>query len=82
MWGLGNDPDRRNHYLALVGVTGIAAVAYTLMALRIGDLTVSGRIVSSPDTWTGCSRLRSSSFSSRCWGTPAADRSLGSSSPT
>jgi sensory rhodopsin len=48
LWGLGNDPDRRNHYLALVGVTGIAAVAYTLMAFQIGDLVISGRVVSLP----------------------------------
>jgi sensory rhodopsin len=48
LWGLGNNPERRTHYLVLAGVTGIAAVAYTLMAFGIGDLVVSGRVVSLP----------------------------------
>ncbi|MFB6101019.1 MAG: bacteriorhodopsin [Haloplanus sp.] len=48
LWGLRNDPGRRNHYLVLAGVTGVAAVAYALMALGIGAITVSGRVVSVP----------------------------------
>jgi len=48
LWGLGNDPERRNHYLALAGVTGVATVAYALMALDIGVISVSGRVVSIP----------------------------------
>lgn len=46
LWGLGSDPEHRNHYLALVGVTGVAAVAYALMAFDIGTVSASGRIVS------------------------------------
>ena len=48
LWGLGNDPDRRSHYLVLAGVTGIAAVAYTLMTFGIGDVILNGRVVSLP----------------------------------
>jgi sensory rhodopsin len=48
LWGLGSDPEHRNHYLALAGVTGVAAVAYTLMAFDIGAVSASGRIVSIP----------------------------------
>jgi len=48
LWGLGSDPEHRNHYLALAGVTGVAAVAYTLMAFDIGTVSASGRIVSIP----------------------------------
>jgi sensory rhodopsin len=48
LWGLRNDPERRNHYLTLAGVTGVAAVAYTLMAFDIGTITASGRVVSIP----------------------------------
>jgi sensory rhodopsin len=48
LWGLRNDPERRNHYLTLAGVTGVAAVAYTLMMFDIGTITASGRIVSIP----------------------------------
>jgi len=48
LWGLRNDPERRNHYLALAGVTGVAAVAYTLMAFDVGTVSVSGRVVSIP----------------------------------
>lgn len=46
LWGLWTDPDRREHYLVLSGVTGVAAVAYALMAVGVGTVTVSGRIVS------------------------------------
>lgn len=46
LWGLRADPDRRNEYLVLSGVTGVAAVAYTLMAFDVGTVSVSGRIVS------------------------------------
>lgn len=50
LWGLTNDPDRRNrnHYLALAGVTGVATVAYALMAFDIGTVSASGRVVSIP----------------------------------
>ncbi|AZH24237.1 bacteriorhodopsin [Haloplanus aerogenes] len=48
LWGLQNDPDRRGHYLALAGVTGVATVAYALMALDIGTVSASGRVVSIP----------------------------------
>jgi sensory rhodopsin len=48
LWGLQNDPRRRSHYLALAGVTGVAAVAYALMAFDIGTVTASGRVVSIP----------------------------------
>jgi len=48
LWGLRNDPEHREHYLVLAGVTGVAAVAYALMTLGIGDVSVSGRIVSVP----------------------------------
>lgn len=48
LWGLTNDPEHRNYYLVLIGVTGVAAVAYTLMSFRIGDIGVSGRVVSLP----------------------------------
>jgi sensory rhodopsin len=48
LWGLGNDPERRTHYLALVGVTGVAAVAYALMAFDVGTVSASGRVVSIP----------------------------------
>lgn len=48
LWGLTNDPDRRNHYLTLAGVTGVATVAYALMAFDIGTVSASGRIVSIP----------------------------------
>jgi sensory rhodopsin len=48
LWGLQNDPDRRKGYLALAGVTGVAAVAYALMAFDIGTVTASGRVVSIP----------------------------------
>jgi sensory rhodopsin len=42
MWGLRTDPDHRTEYLTLFGVTGIAAVAYTLMAFEVGTAAVSG----------------------------------------
>jgi len=48
LWGLTNDPERRNHYLALTGVTGVATVAYVLMAVDVGTVTASGRVVSIP----------------------------------
>jgi sensory rhodopsin len=48
LWGLGNDPERRTHYLVLAGVTGVAAVAYALMAFDVGTITASGRVVSIP----------------------------------
>jgi sensory rhodopsin len=48
LWGLINDPERRTHYLVLAGVTGVAAVAYALMAFDIGTITASGRVVSIP----------------------------------
>jgi len=48
LWGIRNDPERRNHYLALAGVTGVASVAYALMALDIGTVSASGRVVSIP----------------------------------
>ncbi|WP_338740988.1 bacteriorhodopsin [Haloplanus salilacus] len=46
LWGLRTDPDRREHYLVLAGVTGVAAVAYALMAVGVGTVSVSGRSVS------------------------------------
>lgn len=46
LWGLWTDPDRRGQYLVLSGVTGVAAVAYALMAVDVGTVTVSGRVVS------------------------------------
>ncbi|MFB6196572.1 MAG: bacteriorhodopsin [Haloplanus sp.] len=48
LWGLRTDPDRRNHYLVLMGVTSIAAVAYALMALDVGTVSVAGRVVAVP----------------------------------
>ncbi|AXG05732.1 sensory rhodopsin-2 [Haloplanus rubicundus] len=48
LWGLRNDPARRTHYLALAGVTGVATVAYALMAFDVGTITASGRVVSIP----------------------------------
>jgi len=48
LWGWRTDPDRRTHYLVLAGVTGVAAVAYTLMAFDIGAVSASGRVVSIP----------------------------------
>jgi len=48
LWGLQNDPERRTHYLALAGVTGVATVAYALMAVDIGIVSASGRVVSIP----------------------------------
>jgi len=48
LWGWRTNPDRRNHYLTLAGVTGVAAVAYTLMAFDIGTVSASGRVVSIP----------------------------------
>jgi len=46
LWGLWTDPDRREAYLVLSGVTGVAAVAYAFMTLDVGTVSVSGRIVS------------------------------------
>jgi sensory rhodopsin len=46
LWGLRRDPDRREQYLVLSGVTGVAAVAYAFMAVDIGTVSVSGRLVS------------------------------------
>jgi len=48
LWGLTKDPARRNHYLTLAGVTGVATVAYALMAFDAGTITASGRVVSIP----------------------------------
>lgn len=48
LWGMRNDPARRGHYLALTGVTGVAAVAYALMAVDVGTVSASGRVVSIP----------------------------------
>ncbi|WP_251341702.1 bacteriorhodopsin [Haloplanus halophilus] len=48
LWGLRRDPERRTHYLVLAGVTGVAAVAYALMALDVGTVSVSGRVVAVP----------------------------------
>lgn len=48
LWGLYKDPARRNYYFTLAGVTGVAAVAYTLMAFDVGTITASGRVVSIP----------------------------------
>jgi len=48
LWGLTNDPARRNYYLTLAGVTGVATVAYALMAFDVGTITASGRVVSIP----------------------------------
>lgn len=43
LWQLLVDSGRRTHYLALAGITGIAALAYAGMALGIGTTTVDGR---------------------------------------
>ncbi|WP_277555090.1 bacteriorhodopsin [Halobaculum limi] len=43
LWQLLVDSERRTHYLALAGITGIAALAYAGMALGIGTVTVDGR---------------------------------------
>jgi sensory rhodopsin len=50
LWGAVNaDPDDRLLYWLLVGVSGIASVAYVLMSLGIGWITVgSGRVVFVP----------------------------------
>jgi sensory rhodopsin len=48
LWGLATDPDRREHYLVLAGVTAVAAAAYTLMTLGVGTVSASGRVVSLP----------------------------------
>jgi len=48
LWGLSKDPARRNHYLTLAGVTGVATAAYALMAFDVGAITASGRVVSIP----------------------------------
>jgi sensory rhodopsin len=48
LWGLTNDPDRRKGYLTLAGVTGVATVAYALMAFDVGTVSASGRVVSIP----------------------------------
>lgn len=37
------DPDRREFYGVLSGVTGIAALAYLAMGLGVGDVTTAGR---------------------------------------
>ncbi|MFC7135551.1 bacteriorhodopsin [Halobaculum litoreum] len=45
LWQLVADraPERRGHYLALAGITGVAAVAYGGMALGVGTVAVDGR---------------------------------------
>jgi sensory rhodopsin len=48
LWGWRTNPDRRSHYLVLAGVTGVASVAYALMAVDIGTVSAAGRVVSIP----------------------------------
>lgn len=43
LWQFAADPGNRVHYLTLVGITGIAAVAYLGMTLGVGTVTVDGR---------------------------------------
>lgn len=40
--------DTRRYYLTLIGITGIATVAYVLMALGVGSVSVGERIVFVP----------------------------------
>jgi sensory rhodopsin len=42
LWGLRTDPEHRREYLTLLGVTAVATVAYTAMALGVGTVRVSG----------------------------------------
>ena len=48
-WGGTNTSgSERRYYLTLVGISGIAAVAYAVMALEVGWLSVDGRTVFAP----------------------------------
>lgn len=48
-WGARNaSADERRYYLTLIGISGIAAVAYAVMALGIGWLSVDGRTIFAP----------------------------------
>ncbi|WP_318567987.1 bacteriorhodopsin [Salinigranum marinum] len=42
LWRLVTDPENRSYYALLAAITGIAAVAYVVMALGLGSLRVGG----------------------------------------
>ncbi|MCU4926086.1 bacteriorhodopsin [Halobacteria archaeon AArc-dxtr1] len=46
--GLAADEEYRQYYVVLVGISGIAAVAYATMAMEIGWVTVDGRTIFTP----------------------------------
>jgi sensory rhodopsin len=48
LWAFVTDARNRTYHAVLVGIAGVAVVSYTLMSLRVGTVTVDGRIVDVP----------------------------------